>query len=153
LQEEGVAVVAAFEQHDEASGADTADSDDLDRDVERPEPVQEPAPVVAQARGVRPEIVEHARLNVLRMLVVGDFAQRDQQRRVRTDLVLAVDLHREFRERLQAVARTRLRLEPVEGVSGTWAVRDLFQPLQVLGREIGVPDLQVSHRGEASRYD
>src|SRR4029078_12602865 len=55
LEEQWIALVASLEEDDEAPGADAADSDDLEREVDESVALDELAPVLCQGRAVLTE--------------------------------------------------------------------------------------------------
>ena len=111
LQEQRVLLVASLEQDDEGARADAADADHLARHVDDLELLEQVAPVALQRRPVGAELGMDVVLELIRGEAVGaevELAQRDDDRRLADDAVLAVDDLGELGERLQAVARVRL---------------------------------------------
>ena len=106
LKEQRVPLVAALEQGDVRTGADAADTDDLPRGIHELEALEESTEIVPQCLAVRAELLVEYLLDLVGRdaEALGGLAQRDDDRWLAHNSVPAVDLLRELRERLQAVA-------------------------------------------------
>ena len=145
LEHHRVLPIATLEQHDEAAGPDTPDPDHLQGEVDEPIALDELAPVLGQRVAV-------GREHDLKC-VVGDLDVADHRRVVDDPPGIALDSrHRVGRaqsvllaglgeEGIQSLPATRLvDLAPVEPLEGR---------LDVLRRDLLVPDVQESHPGVA----
>ena len=142
LEEEGVLAVGAgrvLEQDDEGAGADAADTDDLEADVDEPVPLEQGAPVILQGAAIGPKGALHGDRDVVGQLDTGE------EGRLVDDPVPAVHLLGQLRERLQVILRPRLgeaRLRTRAELGG--------EPVEHrLDVEPRVPHVERVHLGEA----
>src|SRR4051794_29272648 len=143
LQEERIAVVATEHQHDPAPRAHTADADHLACQVDVAERLEQLATVPLQRAPVDAHELSHLVLDVA--AAVGELADRDDQRRGRDDLDLAVDLLRQPRQGAEAVLRLRLLAPARERASLFDAVLRAELRLELPRVDPRVPEVEVPH--------
>src|SRR5258706_7550942 len=103
------------------------------------------AAVSGQARRVSAKVCDRGVLELARLTFVRELTERNQERRITTELILAVDLNGQFRQRRKAVARLRFRSKAVEPALHTLVVRDLVQASEVVLCQVRIPDVECSH--------
>ena len=106
LQEQRVLLIAALQQHNERPRTDAANADDLAGCIDDLESFEQVPSIVLQRRAIGPELLMNrvSQLVSRHANVRREFTSWDDDGWLADDPVLAVDLLRQLREGLQAVA-------------------------------------------------
>ena len=158
LEEQRVGVVASEHQRDPAPGADAADPDDLAGEVDQPVRLEQVAAVGLQRAAVRRGCARPATPRSSSASSPWSRSrERDDERRVALDAVLAVDLLGELGERLHVVLRLRLGqvlLEPLDLLGRDASTRYSLNTFSTSRRAYQTSRFVIAANGAiASRYD
>ncbi len=148
LQHERILAVATHQQRDPGAGSDAADADDLAREIDQLELLEQRPPVARKRLRVGAEKLVQLREHEIAAARRGEFADRHDQRRVGHDPRLPFALLRQLRERGEVVVGVRLRDLASRALPGARAQLRAKAFECRFGFELGVPDLQISHRCE-----